>query len=55
MADTDPARLLLIIKLGIQMREAQKTYFKNRDRTDLVRSKDLEKRFDMAAAEAVKP
>lgn len=51
----DPEKLRLVIRLGIQMREAQKRYFKTRDRSDLVASKQYEKNFDLAAEEAIKP
>jgi hypothetical protein len=41
-------RLQLIVTIGIRMREAQKKYFKTRDRSDLVASKQLERQFDEA-------
>lgn len=39
-----------VVELGVQMRTAQKAYFRDRDRTALVRAKDAETAFDMAAA-----
>ena len=36
-----------------EMRTAQKDYFKNRLRTDLIRSKELERAVDKALAEGV--
>lgn len=38
-----------IIRLGIEMRTAQKAYFRDRTRTELLRSKELERRFDQEA------
>lgn len=43
-----------VIRLGLAMREAQKTYFRTRDRADLIASKQAESAFDKAAAEALK-
>lgn len=36
-----------------EMRDAQKAYFKNRLREDLVRSKELERRVDQAISEGI--
>ena len=55
MPTSDPAKLLLVIKMGIAMRDKQKAYFKSRDRSDLILSKEAERLFDIAAEEAVKP
>jgi hypothetical protein len=38
-----------IIRLGIEMRAAQKAYFRDRSRAELLRSKELERRFDQEA------
>lgn len=51
----DPQKLRLVIKMGIGMRAKQKQYFKTRDRSDLILSKEAERLFDIAAEEAVKP
>jgi exonuclease I len=37
-----------IVELARQVREAQKKYFKTRDRNDLVASKQIERRLDDA-------
>lgn len=39
-----------VVELGVQMRTAQKAYFRDRDRTALNRAKEAETAFDMAAA-----
>jgi len=54
MTENDPDKLKLVIRLGIEMRDAQKQYFKTRDKGALLKSKDLERRFDAAAKEAVR-
>jgi hypothetical protein len=38
-----------IIKLAVEMRTAQKSYFRERSQSVLVRSKELERQFDQAA------
>jgi hypothetical protein len=40
-----------IIKLGVEMRAAQNAYFSTRTKEALLKSKDLESRFDRAARE----
>ncbi len=40
-------------RLVKEMREAQKAWFKNRLRGDLIRSKDLERRVDKALADGI--
>lgn len=40
-------------RLVEEMREAQKAWFKNRLRGDLIRSKDLERRVDKALADGL--
>lgn len=37
------------LKLAVAMREAQRRYFQNRTRENLIASKDAEKAFDRAA------
>jgi hypothetical protein len=49
----DPEILRNVIRSGILMRAKQREYFKTRDRSVLVESKQLEKNFDEAAADAV--
>jgi hypothetical protein len=49
---THEEKLRQVIRLGMQMRVAQRKYFRTRDRADLVLSKRLEKEYD-AAAEAL--
>lgn len=44
-----------IIKLGRDMRTAQKTYFRTRTTTDLKKSKHLEKCFDEAVQDFLYP
>jgi hypothetical protein len=44
---TDPE----LVALAVRMREAQKRYFADRSQQALQESKDLERRFDQAAAE----
>ena len=44
-----------IIKLGQEMRNAQKAYFRTRTTTDLKKSKHLEKRFDEAVQNFLYP
>lgn len=39
-----------VVELGVQMRRAQATYFRDRDRTALLAAKQAETAFDMAAA-----
>jgi len=41
------------VKTVKEMRDAQKAYFKSRLRTDLIHSKELEKRVDDAISEGV--
>ncbi len=41
-----------VIRLGIEMRGAQRKYFRTREQADLLASKQLEREYD-AAAEAV--
>lgn len=48
-------KLRLVIKLGVDMRAKQKEYFKTRDHSVLIASKQIEAQFDAAAAEALKP
>jgi len=50
----DVEKMRLVIKMGVTMRDKQKAYFKTRDRDALVASKEAERLFDIAAAEAVK-
>ena len=38
-----------LVKLAVQMRQAQRTYFRTRDRADLMKSKAFEAAFDKAA------
>lgn len=45
-------RLKAAVAKGVEMRAAQRAYFKTRDRGDLDRSKRLEREFDKVAAEA---
>jgi hypothetical protein len=40
-----------IAELGAAMREAQKEYFRTRSEAALAKSKELEKRFDLAVRE----
>jgi hypothetical protein len=47
-------KLKAALAVGVAMRVAQKKYFSTRDRTDLGRSKTLEREFDKAAAEAMR-
>ena len=42
-----------IIRLGIEMRAAQKAYFRDRTQAALLRSKELERRFDREARRCV--
>lgn len=42
-----------IIRLGIEMRAAQKVYFRDRTQAALLRSKELERRFDREARRCV--
>lgn len=42
-----------VIELGVQMRRAQQTYFRDRDRTALQAAKRAETAFDLAAAQIV--
>ena len=44
-----------IIKLAKETRDAQKAYFKTRDRGDLERSKRLERQLDKAIEEHLTP
>lgn len=39
-----------VVELGVQMRTAQKAYFRDRDRTALMAARNAETAFDMAAA-----
>lgn len=39
-----------VVELGVQMRTAQKAYFRDRDKTALMAAKNAETAFDMAAA-----
>lgn len=39
-----------VVELGVQMRTAQKAYFRDRDKTALMAAKQAETAFDMAAA-----
>ena len=48
-------RLKFAVLKAQEMRLAQKTYFKTRDRGDLDRSKRLERETDAALADAVRP
>ena len=48
MAKTYTARE--VVELGVQMRTAQKAYFRDRDKTALMAAKNAETAFDMAAA-----
>lgn len=43
------------LNVGVSMRQAQKEYFRDRDRAVLERSKALERQFDKLAAEALRP
>jgi len=43
-------RLMLVIKLGAEMRVAQTRYFETRAQRDLTTAKTLERRFDEALA-----
>lgn len=47
----DPAKAEQALAIGLKMRNAQKKYFKDRARSDLVASKELERRFDKALEE----
>lgn len=42
-----------VIELGVQMRRAQQTYFRDRDKTALNAAKRAETAFDMAAAQII--
>jgi hypothetical protein len=44
--------ILAIARLARDVREAQKTYFADRNQTNLIRSKQLEKELDELIAEA---
>jgi len=48
-------QLLDIIRLGQEMREAQRTYFRTRRDDDLRAAKKLEARFDAQARQALHP
>ena len=45
--------MLAALRLGTAMREAQALYFKTRDRSALLASKEIERAFDMAVAAAI--
>ena len=42
-----------IIRLGIEMRAAQKAYFRDRTQAALLRSKEFERRFDREARSCI--
>jgi hypothetical protein len=48
-------RLRETLLLAQLLREAQKTYFRTRDRGDLIASKEAERAFDAALNDALKP
>lgn len=53
---TQEEKLAAVVKLGVEMRQAQKNYFtKGRTRDQLDASKKLERAFDKAAADLVSP
>lgn len=43
------AALLEVVRLGVEMRQAQSAYFKNRTKENLIASKQAEAAFDKAA------
>ena len=47
--------LLAVIRLGADMRQAQKTYFKTRSPANLEASKKAERAFDSAVSAALNP
>jgi hypothetical protein len=53
MSATDPVhweKMREVIRIGMEMRGAQRKYFRTRDRNDLLLSKQLEQQYDAAAA-----
>lgn len=52
MKDVVKRAIFNALKLGGEMREAQKEYFKNRTQTNLTKSKSLESAFDTALEDA---
>lgn len=48
-------QLLALVRLGVEMREAQTTYFRNRSDANLRAAKKLEARFDAESKGALQP